>query len=204
MSGEELSAMILAGGNCSRMGSDKAALRMEGETILEHTVRVVTPLVTETIIVGSPRAGFSLPARFVTERIRGQGPLSGLITGLEAIANARAIVVGCDMPLLSALALVTLSEMDRGDGSVVVPVIGGRPQPLHAVWPRTALTPLTKALDAGTRSLQRALESLPVHWVAEDTMRHADPSLASFTSVNTPEEWEAVRASLRDRRNQGA
>ena len=75
----------------------------------------------------------------------------------------------------------------------VVPVSGGRPQPLCAVWRRSALAPLRARIDAGDYSLVAALHALHAVLIPEE-MTAAMPGGApgSFFNVNTPEEYEAL------------
>src|SRR5947209_3261783 len=90
--------IILAGGRSRRMGRDKALLRIEGETLLERTVRVTRALADEVIVVGRPRLeGPGGVLRLEDER-PDSGPLGGLYTGLRHASNAVTIVVACDLP----------------------------------------------------------------------------------------------------------
>lgn len=51
--------VILIGGSSTRMGTDKSALMLDGQTLLERTIAAISPLVGEILIVGKP--GVSLP-----------------------------------------------------------------------------------------------------------------------------------------------
>jgi molybdopterin-guanine dinucleotide biosynthesis protein A len=46
--------VILIGGNSARMGVDKSSLVLDGQTLLDHTIAAVSPLVGEILIVGKP------------------------------------------------------------------------------------------------------------------------------------------------------
>ena len=56
-----VSAILLAGGRSSRMGSDKASLMLAGQTLLQRSVAVLSEVAAEIVIVHAP--GQRLPAR---------------------------------------------------------------------------------------------------------------------------------------------
>ncbi len=46
--------VILIGGSSTRMGTDKSALMLDGQTMLDRTIAAISPLVGEILIVGKP------------------------------------------------------------------------------------------------------------------------------------------------------
>ena len=48
-------AIMLAGGQSSRMGQDKASLEIEGQTMLERLLVTLRPLVAETVVIRAIR-----------------------------------------------------------------------------------------------------------------------------------------------------
>jgi len=127
----------------------------------------------------------------VGDRWPGEGPLGGLITGLEAAGEGVHFVCACDMPLLRR-ELVQLI-LDRADGvDAVVPRAGGREHPLCAAYASACISPLMTAFASGERSVRRALAGLRVRWVVEEELAWADPLLESLRGVNTPEELAAL------------
>lgn len=96
------SAVILAGGQSSRMGQDKAQmLRPDGLTQLEYTRAQIKVLNPSTILVSGSN---SLPDVF-----KGLGPLAGIHAALETLdAGDTLLVVPCDQPKLTPEALLPL------------------------------------------------------------------------------------------------
>jgi molybdenum cofactor guanylyltransferase len=176
------------------MGADKALLEIEGETLLERTVRVFRTLFDEVVVVGPNRAITDLDATVVPDEHPGFGPLAGLITGLSSISSDRAFVTGCDMPHLSADAIKYLLTIERSGAEAIVPVISGIVQPLHAVYARRVLPKLRAELAQGGRSLISALRRLHVGWISDESFPEPNSALRSFTSIDTPEEWLHVVA----------
>ena len=73
-------------------------------------------------------------------------------------------------------------------------MVGGRPEPLHAVYGLAVASTARRQIEIGELKIAGALQGLDVVWVDEPQLREIDPDLQSFRNVNTPEEYEQVRA----------
>ncbi len=180
----EVTGIILAGGDSRRMGDDKALAIYRGERLLEAVSRAIAPAVSEVLIVGPERPTLTLQARYIVDAFPGEGPLGGLISGLRSSADTLAFVVGCDMPNVSpALFDRLVTAWNPGDGAVVAE-IGGRLQPLQAVYATGELPLLESVFASGGRSLLDGLSTLRVRLVHVTTESEA----ASFSSIDTPDQ----------------
>jgi molybdopterin-guanine dinucleotide biosynthesis protein A len=147
------------------MGRDKALLVHEGRPL---AVRVAEALATAgadpVIAVGGDLDGLrAVGLTVVADPRQGQGPLAGIAAALGALPAAGIVVVlACDLPNASpeAVRAVVDALVAAPAGHVAVPVLDGRPEPLHAAWRRSALPSILAALDAGDRPVRHVLESL--------------------------------------------
>ncbi|MEK6608055.1 MAG: molybdenum cofactor guanylyltransferase [Myxococcota bacterium] len=182
-------AIVMAGGRATRLGGvAKGLVVVGGETILERQLRVLRPLFAEIRIVANdaaPYARFGLP--IVGDRVAGRGPLGGLEAALAAIDAPRAFVCACDMPSLREEAVRLVAEADR-DADVVVPVVGGRPEPLHARYAKACLPAVQRALAEARLKMTSFFAELRVVAIDEARLRAIDPSLAFLRNVNAPED----------------
>jgi molybdopterin-guanine dinucleotide biosynthesis protein A len=96
------------------------------------------------------------------------------------------VVVGCDMPFLSTRLLAQLVA-ESGEVDAVVPRVGGRPEPLHAVYARACLAAIRPRVEAGQLRIVGFYEDVRVRYVEEPALRAVDPELRSFRNVNTAE-----------------
>ena len=105
-----VSAIVLAGGRSSRFGRDKLVEPLDGRPLLEHAIDAVTSLADEVLVVVARSAAASLPAGItvVHDASDFEGPLVGLVTGLNAATGSRCLVVGGDMPTLLPTVLAAL------------------------------------------------------------------------------------------------
>ncbi len=183
-------ALILAGGDSSRMGRDKTALEFAGKTLLQRAVEVMQSQFSQVVVsVRQRRPDIDVPQ--VCDEIPDAGPLAGLCAGLEW-AQARQIPwvfgMAADMPFLNPVLIERLAER-RGNCQAVVPVVRGHPQPLAAYYSAAALPAFRETLaGSGKRSLRAVLERLDVCRVNEVDLQAADPGLRSFFDLDTPED----------------
>lgn len=97
-----VTGILLAGGQSSRMGSDKAWLEFEGKPIIEHVINRVRPLCSELYIVANDRVAYEpLGLPIISDVFPGKGPLGGLYSGLLAAPRHHCLAVACDMPFLN-------------------------------------------------------------------------------------------------------
>lgn len=178
------------------MGLDKAALRLGGESLLARAVRRLALVCRPVVVVAAPAEGYGdCPAPIVPDRWPGAGPLGGLATGLRAVTApgggdaTRVALVGVDMPFV-APALLEHLLVRAPAWDAVVPLVGGRAQPLCAVYAPRVAAVAEKLLQRGRRAMHDLLVApgLRVAYVPEQVLRAYDPDLRSFFNINTPED----------------
>ncbi|MFD0674190.1 molybdenum cofactor guanylyltransferase [Cohnella sp. GCM10027633] len=202
----KIAAIILAGGEGRRMGHiNKAHLTFGGERFIDRQLRTVADWADERIVVvnGSERAAeLDLPSdvRVVADHYAGEGPLAGLQAGLEAASSPYAWVIGCDQPLLDAeAAKLLLSRLEDGDCEAALPVIEGRPQPLHAVYRQEVGAIASRLLAAGQRRLMALVEEITWIGVEEETFGARGIARAFAADVDTPEQYEKLTVTKEQR-----
>jgi molybdopterin-guanine dinucleotide biosynthesis protein A len=191
-----VAGVVLAGGSSRRLGRDKALLMLDGETLLTRALRVLRSVTTTQIVVGPDERRRQAPGVLIVPDLRpGDGPLAAIWTALLHIETRHALVVACDLPFLNPDLLAHLMVLRQGF-DMVLPVAGGRPQQLHAVYARTCLNVIDRRLKAGDRRVENLFAELRVRRVDEDELRAYDPSLRSFDNVNTEDDWRAAQARV--------
>ena len=177
-------AFILAGGNSSRMGTDKSQLLIDGQTFTERIAYTLQKVTDSVTIVD--RSLDIYPQ---------WGALGGLHAALTASTREWAIVVACDLPFVTSELFLHLAEL-RLDHDAVVPVqMDSRPQPLAALYRvEPCLQRATELIEAGKRRPLDLLEAVKTRWVAFEEIRNLDQAERFFVNINTPEDYhEAIR-----------
>ncbi|MEZ5353474.1 MAG: molybdenum cofactor guanylyltransferase [Bryobacteraceae bacterium] len=174
---------VLAGGQSSRLGRDKALLPYRGTTLLNHVAEQVRVAAGSATVIGNPDRYRKLGLAVLADGRPGMGPLAGIETALSAGLGEWNLVVACDMPNLEG---EWLGGLMRAAADVDCDVLMGRSasglEPLCAVYHARALGAVSAALDAGVRKVTEALRSLQVAHFEIDNQRVT-------ANVNTPEDW---------------
>lgn len=189
------SAAVLAGGESRRMGKDKAWIDFHGRPLVEHVVERLEGFSDDVFVVAKDPAPFEEAGlRVVADERDEQTPLAGIAAALGAARNRWVLVVGCDMPFVSAaVGRMLLRRAEEVD--VVVPVRRSRLEPLHAVWGTSAADAIEEALEAGEHAVVDVLDRLEVAEVEEAMWQAWDPDGLAMRSVNTPEELDEALAA---------
>ena len=132
------SAVILAGGNSSRMGRDKAWLKVGGQRLLERQVERVCEMgAVEVFISGRTGTDYSeFGGQVLVDHFARVGPLAGIERALAVTKSPLLLVLAVDLAEMSAEFLRKLAagcSMDVG----VVPRVNGNLEPLAAFYPKS-------------------------------------------------------------------
>jgi molybdopterin-guanine dinucleotide biosynthesis protein A len=185
------SVIIQAGGKSSRMGSNKALLPLCGRPLITHVIDSFSNSTDDLIIISPKIAELETLGYPVYEDITaGIGPLMGLYTGLYYSKHEAVAVVACDMPFASYLLIQEETRLLADlKYDVVLPVINGKSEPLHAVYSRNNCL---RAIENGLiKGMQRLIEWHPevkVYEMGEVEIKHFDPLGLAFFNINTPED----------------
>ena len=107
----------------------------------------------------------------------GEGPLGGVLTALESLADTPVVVVmACDMPWATTQAVRHLvAALEQHPAAPVAVGQGSRLEPMFAAWrPSVCRTPLAVAFAAGERAVHAALRGLPATAVSIDAHNPAE------------------------------
>jgi molybdenum cofactor guanylyltransferase len=184
---------VAAGGRSLRMGRDKALLPWAGSTLLDDALarmRLACPDVR--ILCGPvPRYG-DRGVPLVTDRIDGAGPLAGLEAALVAAAGLPVVVLGVDLPFVTAGTLAfLLARLDGADAAVPAPE--QMPQPLCAAYAPSCLPAVQACLAAGERRMTSFWSDVSIRRLpSSDFAPFGDPR-DLFRNLNTPEDLHRAR-----------
>lgn len=158
----DLSAVLLCGGESRRMGRDKSTLTWRGQPLWAWQLAKLRELQPATIFISARVEPSWLPAEglFVADQPPSRGPLSGIIATLAICDSAHLLAFGVDLPAMTGAHLQHLCGLVR-PGIGVIPVIGGRAEPLAAIYPSVAREDFSQAaLSRADASLQPIIRKL--------------------------------------------
>ena len=158
---DSVTGFVLAGGKSSRMGQDKALMQLGGRILLSHALELARAAAGSAQIVGSAEK-FAAFGTVVEDIYPGQGPLAGIHAALAGTRTELNLMVAVDMPFLQPELLSYLvAQARRTTAMVVVPVAGGRLQPLCAVYRRAFAEVAERSLRAGENKIDRLVRRSP-------------------------------------------
>jgi molybdopterin-guanine dinucleotide biosynthesis protein A len=195
----EIEGFILVGGKSSRMGTDKAQLRLGAQSFAEKIADGLASI-SQTIRVVGGTAGSELNRWPVVPDVHAEwGALGGLHAALDACRSPWAAIVACDLPFVTGELFVRLARL-RDNFAAVVPIqADGRPQPLCALYRTSDCLPCVEELiAAGERRPRRLLERVETRRVAFSELADLEGASLFFTNVNTPEDYAAAKALTGD------
>ena len=198
---QEITAIVLAGGQSSRLGSDKTKLKLDGaRTLLDNAVDRMRRLSADVVAV-SDTVTEVVGARCIKDILPGGGLLCGLYSGLLAAHFPYCLVVACDMPFLNHRLLSYMVDYPR-NFDVLVPRLGDRSfgielHPLHAIYSKQCLPVIKKTFDTGSRAIRDIYPMVKTVYLERGDIAPFDCEGLSFFNINTPQDMMRAKALLK-------
>lgn len=189
----KVTVAILAGGESTRMGTDKTLECLLGRPLLAHVLAGLEGLGHETILITNTpdqHAGLGLP--MYEDAWPGRGALVGLYTALTYAICPYTLVVAADMPFLNRDLLDYMIGLAPGY-DVVVPRLAAGLEGLHAVYSKRCREPVRARLEARRYKVTGFYEAVRVRYVDEPEIDRFDPAHHSFFNINTPDDLDSAR-----------
>ncbi len=193
-----VTGVILAGGQSSRMGSNKALLPYKGGRFIEAIHRQLSEIFDEVLLVtNNPEQYDFLPCRKVADIYQGMGALAGIHSGLHHASNPAAFMVACDMPYLNS-GLIRHLATHADPGGVLIPEGPHGLEPLHAVYGKGCLAAIETTLLSGQRKIVSFFGRTNVNRVNVEQVALFDADFATFSNINTPGDYYSLRIGERE------
>jgi molybdopterin-guanine dinucleotide biosynthesis protein A len=198
----DVEGFILVGGQSSRMGSDKSQLMFGERTGVEHiaaALRVLTPRIK---LVGARDQDSSAELQNVPDTYERWGALGGIQAALAAAQHEWALIVACDLPLVTGELFARLwqfAQQRQGETfDAIVPIQpDDRPQPLCAIYRRESCSAAAKQLIGEDEHKPRALlAKVRTRWVTFGELSDLPGAEDFFLNVNTPSDYERAKEIL--------
>lgn len=189
-----MTGIILAGGKNRRMGRNKSFLEIDGERLIDRTVKILKEIFTEIIIVtNSPLEYLDLKAQIVTDIFKGKGSLGGIYTGLFYASSDKSFVTACDMPFLSKPFIEYMVEAAAAKHDIIVPDMPDGPQPLHAIYSKTCLPNIKNLMDHDRLKITGFYKGLNILLIPHETIRSFDPDERMFFNINSDDDLKQIK-----------
>ncbi|MGB9636279.1 MAG: molybdenum cofactor guanylyltransferase [Thermoplasmata archaeon] len=179
----DIGAVVVAGGNSTRFGSNKLKAIIGKKSILEHVLSSLLSLgLREIVLVVSEREKLYYPG--INVILENEHNLSGAIsTGISACSARRVFLTAGDMPFLNPQAIYRQSML----AEFSIPVWkNGNLEPFHSVVGKNLCEFLGESHRVGEAILASGVVPVPAEAFPE----------YEFFNINTPEDLEKARKIL--------
>ena len=191
-------SIILAGGRSSRLGIDKAGIKLDGQLMMLQGIAEKLLTVSDEVIIatdGRRYDNLSVKVKWVKDVYPSAGSLVGLYSGLQAAGTSHSLVVACDMPFLNLDLIRYMIDLPR-DYDILIPKLGEYIEPLHAIYSRKCLQPIERVLKAGHIKVTDFFDEVLVRYVPEEVIDRYDSDHRSFFNINLPDQLREARTII--------
>jgi molybdopterin-guanine dinucleotide biosynthesis protein A len=186
----DVSAFVLAGGQSTRMGSDKALLTLRGKTLLDRALGLAYGITSRVAILGPCERYAAVQEKIIEDEFPGCGPLAGIHAALQATETDLNVILSVDMPFMSTDFLAYLIERAESstDTPVVLPRVGGIVQATCLACRRAFRITCEQRLRLGLYKVEDAIAVVRSNYIEEEDLRVGgfDPEI--FTNLNSPDD----------------
>lgn len=191
-----MTAIILAGGKSSRLGRDKALEKIGGKYLIKRVIDSLAQLGDDIIVVSTaPNQLPSLNIEKVLDTYPHTGAKVGLCTGINASLSFYTLVVACDMPFLNINLLRYLLDSAPGFDAVI-PRIGDKIEPLHAVYSKNCIPALEEQISKGKLKISDLFNEINVRYVETEEIERYDPQHLSLFNINSEADLKRAKAII--------
>lgn len=190
-----LTAIVLAGGQSSRMGQDKALLTRGKQSLLSYVcnvaqesvnwVYIVTPWVEKYRNIIDSSSVCWVQETLVDLETKSNCPLIGFYQGLEQVKTEWVLLLACDLPRLNSDEVKRWCAYLKDVPPEAIALLPRHPkgwEPLCGFYRRNCRSSIQNYLERGGRSFQ--------HWLQENTVMELELRDRSILfNCNTPEDW---------------
>jgi molybdopterin-guanine dinucleotide biosynthesis protein A len=208
----DAAGFVLAGGQSTRMGADKALVPFAGQPLIAHALGILRSAGLEPAIAGAG-SDLSAYAPIIADASPHLGPLGGICAAMSSTAAQWAVFISVDLPLLPAsLVRHLLFHAQITGAQVTIASLNGFPQTFPAVIHRDAQPTLLmelhhrrlgclRAYQAVADLLARPNTVLPVELLVQpgqvsnrDGSPAFSPAYSWFSNLNSPQDVARAEA----------
>ncbi len=182
----DISAIILAGGKSSRMGTDKGLMDFNGKLMISYIIETLNSLQLPIHIISNNANYASLGFPTHTDLIEDAGPVGGIYTGLKKVNSETSIVLSCDVPFVTAELLNTLIEQSQNHDASIAK-FQNKLHPLIGVYNNSCTDIFKEHLDKRQYKLMKVCDNLELN-IVDFTQHESLASSHFFANINSPKE----------------
>jgi molybdopterin-guanine dinucleotide biosynthesis protein A len=180
------------------MGTDKAFVELDGQSLLVRALNLAAGVAPKVRILGSG-AKFGAYGEVVEDEFPDHGPLGGIHAALRNSSSELNLILAVDMPFVERRCLQRLvREAQEHNAVVTVPRVGGKWQPLCAIYRRRFADLAQDALQTGRNKIDALFSETTLHVLEESELEREGFPADMFRNLNTPEDLREATSRMRE------
>ena len=199
------SAVILAGGESSRMGFDKQLIAIDNTSLVEKIINKLKQSFLEIIVVtNTPIIYKDFDVILVQDAVLHKGPLAGIHIGLQSACSDFVYFIGCDMPFFDHKYIDFMkSILSKNEYDGCVMKNKDFIEPLNAFYKKDLCEEAWKYIGNNQLSLNNFIQKHNFYQINNGQEYIFSESQNIFESINTPLELETLNAQPYRKKNSG-
>jgi molybdopterin-guanine dinucleotide biosynthesis protein A len=181
----QITGIILAGGQSSRMGTDKAMLQIDGKTLLKRATEICKPICNEILLSSNKPKHENFGFTVIPDVLKNCGPMGGIYSCLKKSETDWNFVISVDSVFVPD-DFISFLISETGEIDAVVPIHKNGKEPLIALYHKNCLTAIQKKLELKDYKMHHLLDSLNTRYVDVDAWIKKYPEI--FRNFNRPED----------------
>ncbi|MFC1566753.1 molybdenum cofactor guanylyltransferase [bacterium] len=183
-------AVILAGGESSRMGFDKQTLEIDNKRLIYTLASELKQKFNEIIIsTNKPKLYIDTDYKLVSDEYKHKGPLSGLYSCLKTAKSEFVYFIACDMPIISLEYISHMKdELKNENFDACCGKFGAGFEPFNAFYSKNILNTIHDILLTENTSMKNLIESINTKIINIHSFLNEDGKSDLFFNLNTFEE----------------
>ncbi len=184
---EKYSGILLAGGKSSRMGEDKAFMKYGEYFLYEYSLSVLKHFSNNILLSSSNLLFKQADCTIVEDEMPGLGPIGGIFSCLKQIKCQNAIVLPCDLPLITLSIIDILIENSENFDITIALNRQNLPEPLVGIYNVAVIPFMEEMINHGNYKMQELLSKVNTRFVPFPE----SPAL-SFQNINYPSDFGSL------------
>jgi molybdopterin-guanine dinucleotide biosynthesis protein A len=186
----KLYGLVLAGGQSTRMGTDKSVMDWHGKEQRYYVADLLQEYCDDVFIScrAEQQQGIDDSYKTITDSVEGKGPIVGILSAFEQYNDVAWVVVACDLPLVNAetiYQLIAARDMSKTATTYKSPH-DGLPEPLITIWEPKSKKILEEFKDKGYNCPRKVL-------INSDVLIIDVQDEDALINTNTPQDAEKVK-----------
>jgi molybdopterin-guanine dinucleotide biosynthesis protein A len=187
-----INCILLAGGQSTRMGVDKALLSFGTSSVLQYMVNNIKEMeiISEILICSNNSSHFVEGTNRLDDAINNCGPIGGIYAGLSQSSTDYNWVVSCDAPFIHSSILVDLMQHITSE-QAVIPIYKGKEMFTLGVYHITLIPVIEQCIREKNYKLKNVLDQSKTNYI---DLSHYDEKI--FANMNTFEHYQKALKQL--------